>query len=170
MEVVLKELRTYIQHDDKVFVCASIRAVGRVVEMARIVHDRHGEKTGDATRARNEADCIGVNCIYGLMLLTQACDHDGIVGECTVVMQRIIGEISADSSWAPVAVEDPHHIQDKAMKRIVLLLVRSLASRSKEEETNDEDDNDKKVVSDSDAFTVSLPPEAASGVSSLDRW
>jgi AP-3 complex subunit beta len=171
IEAVLKELRTYIRHDDTVFVCASIRAVGRVVELARIVYDRHGEKAGDPTRARNEANRIGMNCLYGLMMLTQACDHEVVVGESTIVMQRIIGQLTSDSSGAPVAVDDPHHIQDKAMKRIVLLLVRSLASRSEEEETNDEDDDGEKVVSDLDALTVSLPPEAvASALWIVGEW
>jgi AP-3 complex subunit beta len=171
IEAVLKELRTYIRHDDKVFVCASIRAVGRVVELARIVYDRHGEKAGDPTRARNEANRIGVNCLYGLMMLTQACDQEVVVGECTVVMQRIIGQFLTDFGGAPVAVDDPHHIQDRAMKRIVLLLVRSLASRSEEEEANDEDDDGKRVVSDVDELTVSLPPEAvASGLWIVGEW
>lgn len=162
IEAVLKELRTYIRHDDKVFVCASIRAVGRVVELARIVYDRHGEKAGDAIRARNEANRIGMNCLYGLMALTHACDHEVVIGQCAVVMQQIIGQLTSDSSGTPVALDDPRHVQDMAMNRIVLLLVRSLASRSEEEETNDDKDDDgEKVVSDLDAVAVPLPSEAA---------
>ena len=98
IEAVLKELRTYIRHDDKAFVCASIRAVGKVVELARIVYDRLGEKNnGNVARARGEADRIALNCLYGLLALTQACDQNVVVGECVMVMQRIMVQLMADS-------------------------------------------------------------------------
>jgi len=173
IEAVLKELRSYIRHDDKVFVCASIRAVGQVVELARIVYDRHGEKTGDVVRARSEADRIGLNCLYGLMALTQACDSEVVVGECVMVMQRIIVQLMSDSSGKAAAVEDPNHIQDVAMKRIVLLLARSLVSRLEgEEETEvDEEEDEEKVVSSLESLTVSLPPEAlASALWIAGEW
>ena len=41
IEAVLQELRTYVRSPDKTFVAASIQAVGRVAELARIVYDRH---------------------------------------------------------------------------------------------------------------------------------
>lgn len=161
IEAVLKELRSYIRHDDKAFVCASIRAVGQVVELARIVYDRHGDKTGDVARARSEADRIGLNCLYGLMALTQACDNDVVVGECVMVMQRIIVQLMSDSGRSGT-VDDPNHVQDLAFKRIVLLLVRALVSRTEEENgiASDEDDDEEKVVGDLEALTVSLPPNA----------
>ena len=175
IEAVLKELRTYIRHDDKVFVCASIRAVGRVVELARIVYDRHGEKTGDSDRSRKEANRIAINCLFGLMALTQACDYEIVVGECAIVMQRIIVMLVSDSSGMSITVDDPNHLQEMAMKRMVLLLVKSLTSRSNDQdEANDDegdDDDEEKVVTDLDILTVSLPPAAvASALWIVGEW
>ena len=158
IEAVLKELRTYIRHDDKVFVCASIRAVGQVVELARIVYDRLGEKNDDLERARSEADRISLNCLHGLLALTQACDQNVVVGECVMVMQRIMVQLMADSGNAKV--HDSNHVQDQAMQRIVLLLANSLVSRAEEGEDAVEDDDEEKATDKLDSLTISLPPDA----------
>ncbi len=55
---------------DVPFGTASIRAVGKVAEMARIVHDRHGAK-GKAVQERAEANRVALDCLYGLVTLTQ---------------------------------------------------------------------------------------------------
>ena len=172
IEAVLKELRSYVRHDDKAFVCASIRAVGQVVELSRIVYVRHGEKSGDVARARSEADRIGLNCLYGLMALTQACEHEDVVGECVTVMQRIIAQLTSDPSGAAVAIDDPNHVQDMAMKRVVLLLARSLASRSQNDEEDEaEEDGEENNVNSLDSLTLSLPPDSlASALWLVGEW
>ena len=58
IEAVLKELQMYIRSGDHKFVCAAIRAVGKVVELSRIVYDRHGEKSGDVPKERKTANRI----------------------------------------------------------------------------------------------------------------
>lgn len=172
IEAVLKELRTYIRHDDRAFVCASIRAVDQVVELARIVYDRLGEKNGEVARARSEADLIGLNCLYGLMALTQACDQEIVVGECVMVMQRIMVRLMSESGGTG-AVKDPNHIQDMASKRIVLLLARSLVSRTEEEEDAEDDKSggEEDIVGGLDSLTVSLPSDAlASALWIVGEW
>lgn len=161
IEAVLKELRTYIRHDDKAFVCASIRAVGKVVELARIVYDRLGEKNnGNVARARGEADRIALNCLYGLLALTQACDQNVVVGECVMVMQRIMVQLMADSGGIIVTISDSNHVQDRAMQRIVLLLASSLVSRTEQGEDAVEDDDEEKATDKLNSLTISLPPDA----------
>lgn len=162
IEAVLKELRTYIRHDDKSFVCASVRAVGRVVELARIVHDRHGRTSGDPSKERKAANLVALNCLYGLMTLTQTCQHEQVVGECAIVMQQIILQLMSDSGEFG-SVEDPGHVESHAMHRLLLLVTRSLSS-----ERDDNDDDDSEVDEDDterkgtelEALTVQLPPPA----------
>ena len=98
IEAVLNELRTYVRHGDKKFACASIRAVGTVVELARIVHDRHGAKTGDKGKERRNANTIALNCLHGLVILSRSSQSPPVVGECVIVIQRILLQLSAGGS------------------------------------------------------------------------
>jgi AP-3 complex subunit beta len=145
IDAVLNELRTYIRHGDKKFACASLRAVGRVVEMARIVFDRHGSKTGNAMKERAEANTIALNCLHGLVTLSQTSDCKLIVGQSVIVMQWILQMLMSDSGKHGdlMNVDDSNRVQDRAMKRIILLLVHSLSAKVGKEQPEDTvEDND----------------------------
>lgn len=155
---VLEELRTYIRHDDdKPFCCAAIRAVGKVAELARIVHDRHGQHTGNMERERNQANTVALNALYGLLTLTRASSDPIVVGECAIVMQRILLQLSSDIE-GKVAVQDPNRIQESTIKRLLLLLIMSLSSRSLDGHDDTDDDEDDNI--DSEKSTVRIPPMA----------
>lgn len=170
IEAVLKELRNYIRHGDKSFACEAVRAVGRIAEMARIVHDRHGAKTGNAVRERADANAVALNCLYGLLTLTQTSDSKLLVGESVVVMQWILQMLVSDAGphGDLMNVDDPNLVQDRACRRIVLLLVNTLSSRvpketpggNDEEENNEEDEV--KQLSRLEKLTVVLPARACS--------
>jgi AP-3 complex subunit beta len=130
IEAVLTELKAYVRHDDDIpFCCASIRAVGKVVEVARIVYDRHGQKSGNVQKQRRQANIIGLNALNGLLTLTRASSDAAIVGECCAVMQRILLQLNSDNQ-GDFVVQDPNRIQESSIKRLLLLLVTSLASHS----------------------------------------
>lgn len=164
IEAVLKELRNYIRHDDTFFACAAIRAVGKVVELARIVHDRHGEKSGQhPAKERHMANQTALNSLYGLMTLTLASTDDWIVGECVTVMQRIMQQLQADH--APV--DDPNHVQELSLKRLVVLLIMCLSSRT---ESEDDDEEDEEKVKE-EGKKLHLPPTGvASSMWIVAEW
>jgi AP-3 complex subunit beta len=173
IEAVMKELRTYIRHDDKVFVCAAIRAVGKVAELARIVHDRHGQKSGNVQKERKEANRVSMNALYGLMTLTQASFSDEVVGECAIVMERIILQLMSDSQGL-MLVEDSNRIQELTIKRLLLLLTTSLSSRSIDEKASgdhvDDEDEDKghvKITAKATASALWIVGEWLSSVGSI---
>ena len=180
IEAVLKEFRTYIRHSDKTFACAAIQAVGTVVELARIVHDRHGAKTDERARERQNANTVALNCLHGLVTLTKASENSAVVGECVIVIQRILLLLGSGDSAFPV--EDPNHVQDKALRRIFLLLVNALNVRIKRSKASEEVDEDDDAGSDDEghsketsflgkAAPVDLPPEAlASAVWVVGEW
>ena len=141
INAVLEELRTYIRHDDSVFVCASVRAVGKIVEMARIVYDRQGVKIQDTVRLREDANVIALNCLYGLLTLAESSDYVDVVGECVDTMQRIISLLLENT--LNMKVNDPNDVVSMVMRKIVLLLIRSLtADRDDEGEEKVQDEND----------------------------
>ena len=139
VDAVLKELRLYIRHDDKAFVCASIRTVGKIVEMARIVHDRQGVKVGQVIEARNRANEIALNCLHGILTLSECSDNEAVVGECVDVMQRIMSILSDDDGGR--AINDQMHVQNISFKRLLLLVVRSLSGLNEKESDADEDED-----------------------------
>jgi AP-3 complex subunit beta len=164
---VLKELRTYVQlhhnsdeytDDDTSFVCAAVRAVGRVTEMARIVFARHGR----SAKQYAEADTIALNCLYGLVTLSQTADHELIVGETVTVMQRILNMLQSDGK----IVQDPNQVQDRALRRILLLLVNTLSCLVEDDEGEnakdlDDDADDADDAAKLDQGTLVLPPSAS---------
>ena len=181
IEAVLRELRTYIRHSDRVFVCATLRAVGKVAELARIVYDRHGIKSGDVAKERKTANRIALDCLYGLTIVTQSCDRNGVVGECVCVMQSIMLLLTADAGEAGglMNVEDPNDVQGFALRRIILLLVQSLVARihrkkerDGEDGSDDDDDDDRDIGKTSlGKISVELPPRAvASSLWIVGEW
>ena len=160
IEAVLLEIRTYVRNDDdKAFCCAAIRAVGKVAELARIVHDRHGQNTGNVEKERKQANNVALNALYGLFTLTRASSDPHVVGECCIVMQRILLQLSEDDQ-GPFVVEDPNHIQESSWKRLLLLLVRSLSTRSLDGIDESEDSQDDELRSDNDMTTFRKHPQA----------
>lgn len=158
IDAVLAELRSYVRHHDKEFVCASIRVVGKLTEMARIVHDRNGKKTGNAIVARDQANTIALNCLSGLVTCVETSDHEDVVGECVSVIPRIM--VLLHSHDDVTSVRDPNRIQEKALRKLLLLVLRSLSGALEQTEVTEEkyeetDDNDSGL----DAAAILLPTD-----------
>ena len=134
VETVLTELRTYVRNSDKVFACAAIRAVAKVAELARIAYDRraHSVKGFDIKNARADSNAISLNCLSGLIMLSEYSKNAEVVGECAMSMQRILSQLWSDDGTSST-VKDPTGVQERALKRLLLIIVRSL--------TNSDDDN-----------------------------
>jgi len=175
IEAVLTEIGTYIRHSDQTFACAATRSVGTVAELARIVYDRHGSKSGERAKERSEANRIALNCLHGLITMTKASQNSAVVGECVVVMQRILLQLcSGDSTFG---VEDPNNVQGAALERIVLLVVNTLRLRAVEEEEKEENESDSEQEEDArerdlkKVAGVSLPSSSlASGLWIIGEW
>lgn len=136
IDAVLTELRTYVRHNDKAFACASIRAVGKIAELARVVYDRRA-LTGDidTTRARADANLIALNCLSGLVSLSEFSRNEMVVGECAETMQRILAQLwSSDGEVMTTAVNDPTKIQERVLKRLFIVLARALMAENDEDE------------------------------------
>lgn len=151
IHAVLQELRTYIRHQDKEFVCASIRLVGKLSEMAQIVHDRIGKKTGNAVYESDQANKIALNCLSGLVTLSEVSDNEEVVGECVNVMHRIMLLLQSQEGGESVC-DDPNHIQEKALRRLLLLVLRSLTGTL--EEPKDTEANTDEITNGSDSQGV----------------
>jgi AP-3 complex subunit beta len=171
IEAVLEELRLYVRNGDVAFCRAAIRAVGRVTELARIVYDRHGVKSGNAVKERGESNRIALNCLHGLITLTQASDSSAVVGETVMVLQRIWQMLASDEydkgtnsyrdSGDLMAVQDHKHVQDRVFRRILLLLLNTLSSRTQQEEEHNEQDNEEEEEKTKlEKLSVNLPPPA----------
>ena len=142
IESVLTELRIYVRHSDKAFACAAIRAVGKIAELARVVYDRraHNDDGMDVDSARAESNVIVLNCLSGLITLSEFSKNAEVVGECAETMQRILSQLwSDDGVTSPVA--DQAGVQEKALKRLLLILVRSLNTND-DASVNDDDDEE----------------------------
>lgn len=145
IDAVLSELRTYVRHSDKDFAGASIRAVGKVAELARIVYDRRAS-TGDidSSRARTDANLIALNCLSGLVSLSEFSRNELVVGECAETMQHILAQLWSNDGDI-VLVNDPTKIQERVLRRLFLILSRALMVESVEEEEHS--DKHKQLVS-----------------------
>lgn len=146
IERVLSELRTYAIGSDSNFAKVAIQSVGKVVEMARKVHDRHGWKHQTVDRAREQANVIALDCLFGLVTLSiLTSDKPIVVGECVMVMQRILQLLNAaDTNVHTLPVQDPNQVQSQALKRILVLVVGSLSQKKNSLPT--EDDNDSSTI------------------------
>ncbi|GKY99801.1 hypothetical protein MPSEU_000933900 [Mayamaea pseudoterrestris] len=131
IQVVLEELRIHVHDADVEFACAAIRAVGRVVETARIVHDRRGQQTQQMVPERAAANLVALNALFGLVTCTRTSRIKAVVGECVVTMQLILQLLWSDAGdhGELLHINDPNHIQALACKRILLLLVSTLSQR-----------------------------------------
>ena len=174
IEAVLKELRTYVRSADKNFVCASIRAVGRVAELARLVYDRHGQKSKNSTRERQTANRIALDCLYGLAMLTQVGDNKVVIGEAVCVMQAMVTMLlsdGGDESGSLHAVEDPNGVQNFALRRILILLVNTLAAYIDKSTPNGDQDDEKEESELEKLAGIELPEHAVvAALSIIGDW
>eukprot|EP00520_Triparma_pacifica_P014893 CAMPEP_0118637450 /NCGR_PEP_ID=MMETSP0785-20121206/3157_1 /TAXON_ID=91992 /ORGANISM="Bolidomonas pacifica, Strain CCMP 1866" /LENGTH=631 /DNA_ID=CAMNT_0006528633 /DNA_START=125 /DNA_END=2018 /DNA_ORIENTATION=- len=75
-DAVLREFRTYVRHNDRTFVLATIRAIGRIANQFR-AKSFNGEN-------------VGLNCLRGLLTLIGASRHADVVGGAIVEVRRIL--------------------------------------------------------------------------------
>jgi len=167
INAVLTELRTYIRHDDKAFVCASIQAVSKIAEMAKVVFGRLERLKPNSM---SDANVILLNCLHGLLTLSESSDYAVVVAECVGAMQRIlllllsneiqittnggadtsnhgIGGYGGELSSLRNNVEDPNHVQSMALRRLVILLIRSLSSQ-KDGNNGANNENEEEAIDD----------------------
>lgn len=167
IEAVLNELRAYIRHVDKTFATTAIRAVGRVVELARIVYDRHGASSGNPARERQEASRVALDALHGLSVVTQVSESKQVVGEAVSVMQSILVSLCTTttlSDGSTFVLDDPNEVRAFAMRRILLLLVNALSNRQKTfaNEVAEDSDEDEKEVSELESVSTNLNSAALS--------
>ena len=140
IDTVLKELSTYVRHSDKAFACAAIRSVGKVAELARVVYDRRAQTSEklDAFSARADSNIIILNCLSGLVTLSEFSRKNEVVGECAEVIQHIFSQILSDDG-SICLVNDPAGIQERALNRLLLILIRSLTPVAPGEANDDQE-------------------------------
>jgi AP-3 complex subunit beta len=178
IQAVLGELRTYIRHDDKLFVQSSIRAVGKMVELATVMMEKQGSKTQGAhneEEARRKAKMVALNCLYGLQTFMVCSRHHRVVGECILVMRQIMVQLKHfrsqegnGASSALIKAGDPNGVQDAAMRRLMVVVLTALApgdvraaiagdeEAEEEENTSMDDDDEKKRALPPDAIAAAL--------------
>ena len=162
INAVLTELRSYVRHSDKAFVCAAISSVGKVAELARVVYDRRAQTADelDATSARAESNDIALNCLSGLVTLSEYSKNAEVVGQCAETIQRILSQLLSDDGMTNT-VKDPAGVQERALKRLLLILVRSLNSSS------DYVDEDEEIATEQTQLqlkTVRVPDSAVASI------
>ncbi len=166
---VLQELRTYIRHHDKAFVQSSIRAVGKIAELAQIVHDRRGKKLQAVEIERKKAIAVVLNCLHGLEAFFACSRNPNVLGECVVVIRQILvqlqsmavdeGEKSTLATSGAKLIDDPNQVQSVAMRRLFLLVLQALAPKEvKDKLEEDILQSDNKEEREDDY--IPLPPDA----------
>ncbi len=174
IDAVLSELRSYVRHNDKSFACAAITAVGKVAELAQIVYDRRAFTGGiDAGAARDESNYIALGCLSGLVTLSEFSKNSEVVGECIATIQRLLAQLwskdggfgSRTDDGSMKTLKDPALIQERVLKRLLLILIRSISEQY--EEPNDEETNTNRLES----RAIAVPPSAtASLLWTIGEW
>eukprot|EP00577_Skeletonema_sp_RCC1716_P004670 CAMPEP_0113410610 /NCGR_PEP_ID=MMETSP0013_2-20120614/21790_1 /TAXON_ID=2843 ORGANISM="Skeletonema costatum, Strain 1716" /NCGR_SAMPLE_ID=MMETSP0013_2 /ASSEMBLY_ACC=CAM_ASM_000158 /LENGTH=1161 /DNA_ID=CAMNT_0000296841 /DNA_START=434 /DNA_END=3917 /DNA_ORIENTATION=- /assembly_acc=CAM_ASM_000158 len=174
IDAVLSELRSYVRHNDKSFACAAIIAVGKVAELARIVYDRRAFTGGiDADAARDESNSIALGCLSGLVTLSEFSKNDQVVGECIATIQRLLAQLwSKDGGFSSgggegniKVLKDPALIQERVLKRLLLILIRSISEQ--DEEPDEEETNTNRLE---DRAVAVPPPATASLLWTIGEW
>eukprot|EP00985_Skeletonema_marinoi_P021036 scaffold12689_cov97-Skeletonema_marinoi.AAC.2 len=174
IDAVLSELRSYVRHNDKSFACAAIIAVGKVAELARIVYDRRAFTGGiDADAARDESNSIALGCLSGLVTLSEFSKNDQVVGECIATIQRLLAQLwSKDGGFSTgggeaniKVLKDPALIQERVLKRLLLILIRSISEQ--DEEPDEEETNPNRLE---DRAVAVPPPATASLLWTIGEW
>jgi len=119
--------------------------------MARIVYDRHAsgvrESGGDTDghvmdHDRTEANRIALDCLHGLLVLSQTSEKSVIVGEAVVVSQWILQLLLSDSEGVNGMIKDKHSIRSHSLRRIMLLVSSTLSLRVTNEDNDDDNGDD----------------------------
>jgi len=174
IDAVLSELRSYVRHHDKSFACAAVSAVGKVAELARIVYDRRAF-TGDidAGTARDESNSIALGCLSGLVTLSEFSKNDKVGGECISTIQRLLAQLwsndgglgSGGGDGNVMTIKDPAHIQERVLKRLLLVFIRSIS------EQDEEPDEEETKTNRLENRAVAVPPSAtASLLWTIGEW
>ena len=110
------EFRTYIRHDDKVFCCASIQAVGHMVHLAHFVLPKFNE----------DASLVALNGLHGITALTHTSSPPTtVVTTCISAMCHILLLL-----FQHPPKDDPHSVMCMAIKRLLVLTLTSLSGES----------------------------------------
>jgi AP-3 complex subunit beta len=118
-DAVLREFRTYVRHNDRSFVLATIAAIGRVANQFR-AKSFNGEN-------------VGLNCLRGLLALIGASRHADVVGGAVVEVRRILQAVKLSGLDLGEETEE----QEDAVRRVVLLLLSALGGEEGGEGIND---------------------------------
>jgi AP-3 complex subunit beta len=167
---VLQELRMYIRHHDKAFVQSSVRAVGKIAELAQIVHDRRGRKLQDVETERKKAVMVVLNCLNGLEAFFACSRNPNVLGECVLVMRQILvqlqsmagdtRETSKSGKSAANLIDDPNQVQSVAMRRLFLLVLQALAPKEVKEKLDKDSLQSNSQQQHSDDDYIPLPPDS----------
>jgi len=162
---ILHELQTYVRHDDKEFVCSSIKAIGRIAEISRTVFQRVHK---DQQLARTESDTIILNCLNGLTAMTRCSRNEKVIGECVITMTFLLGQ------FADLSIRDPNNVKTNAIRRLLFLVTRSLlyiAGDINEEAEEDTDGEENDWFGASEKNIICLPIGAiANALWLLGEW
>ena len=157
---VLREFRSYIRHGDKSFVRASITAIGNITlsEMNKaLVENNQNLQT-------ILKSCL--DCMNGLMMLTYLSKDNTVVGECISGLCRLSQILHVSILQDSSAVSDSNETRAKAMNRIILLVVHSLAP----DELNLDRVTEESVVDSNKTSLLLLPDALASALWIIGEW
>jgi AP-3 complex subunit beta len=167
---VLQELRMYIRHHDKAFVQSSVRAVGKIAELAQIVHDRRGRKLQDVETERKKAIMVVLNCLNGLEAFFACSRNPKVLGECVLVMRQILVQLQSMAGdtreksklgkSATTLLDDPNQVQSVAMRRLFLLVLQALAPKEVKEKLDKDSLQSDSQQQHSDDDYIPLPPNS----------
>lgn len=127
------------------------------------------------------ANRIALDCLYGLVVVTQSSKDPTVAGDAVCVMQNILSMLWSDSignagSGGLMSVEDPNEIQNFAIRRLLILLIHTLSARTKNGDEDDDSkadgsDNDEPEETDLEKMGIELPTLAvAAAVWIIGEW
>jgi len=136
ISAVLQEFRAYIRHHDKAFVQSTIRAVGKIVELAQLVHDKRGKELNSMEIEQKKAATVALNGLYGVQTFVACLRNPTYLGECVLVIRQILVQLqsmTADEDGRSATnydvkfVDEPNQGQSIATRRLFLLGFQILA-------------------------------------------
>ena len=126
-DAVLREFRTYIRHNDRQFVLATIKAVGRLANQFRTTSF--------------DGENVALNCLRGLLTLIGASRHPEVVGGAIVEARRILQAVKLSGIEF---IDDEGSgggegggSQNSAISKIVCLLLSNLGGEEGEKGVKD---------------------------------
>lgn len=86
----------------------------------------------DPKEAKRESDTVALNCLHGLYALTLCCRKKEVISECVITMVNIMGILSSHQNTK--AVKDPNKVRSNVVRKLLFLLIRSLAFSTKNQQ------------------------------------